>query len=195
MTDATIATMDRKTAWLKVTPSAAPKRGAWLRATLFAACLVALPAVAAAPEAPRTGKRISLQVQRADIQSVLRLLAETGRVNLVMGEDVRGTVTLHLRNVVWDEALDIVLRSNGLGAERSGNILRVAPLKVLKDEAEARVKLAELKKQERPLAVQIIPVNYARAADLAPHVKANLSERGSVSVDERTNSLIVRDVQ
>lgn len=188
--------MDRKTDWLKATPSAAPKRGTWLRATLFAAALLAaLPAFAAAPEAPRAGKRISLQVQRADLQSVLRLLAEAGRVNLVMGEDVRGTVTLHLRNVAWEQALDLVLRSNGLGSERTGNILRVAPLKVLRDEAEARVRLAELKKQERPVSVQIIPVSHARAADLAPHVKANLSERGSVSVDERTSSLIVRDVE
>lgn len=163
-----------------------------VRAVFLALALVATPAVA---KAPKEGKRISLDVTRANVHDVLRMLADVGRMNLVVSEEVGGTVTLSLRNVPWTEALDVVLASRGLGMEQRGNILRVAPLKALQAEAETLARLKEAKQEAAPLRTWLIPVNYARASELMPQVKAVLSPRGSVSVDARTNTLIVTDVE
>ncbi|KFA90758.1 PilQ [Archangium violaceum Cb vi76] len=152
----------------------------------------AAPAVA---KSPKEAKRISLDVTRANVHDVLRMLADVGRLNLVVSEEVQGTVTLSLRNVVWTEALDVVLASRGLGMERRGSILRVASLRTLQEEAEALVRLKAAKEQSAPLRTWLIPVNSARASELLPHVKGVLSPRGSVSVDVRTNTLIVTDVE
>ncbi|HYO56413.1 secretin and TonB N-terminal domain-containing protein [Archangium sp.] len=162
------------------------------RAVFLALALTATPAVA---KPPKEARRISLEVTRANVHDVLRMLADVGRLNLVVSEEVQGTVTLRLRNVPWTEALDVVLASRGLGMERRGNILRVAPLKTLQEEAEALARLKQAKEQTAPLRTWLIPVNYARASDLVPHVKEVLSPRGSVSVDARTNTLIVTDVE
>jgi type II secretory pathway component HofQ len=162
-----------------------------VRVVLLALALAATPTLAA----PKETKRISLDVTRASLHDVLRMLADVGRKNLVVSEDVKGTVTLTLRNVPWTEALDVVLASHGLGMEQRGNILRVAPLKTLQEEAEARVKLKQAREESAPLRTFLVPVNYARASDLVPHVKAVLSPRGSVSVDARTNTLIITDVE
>ena len=161
------------------------------RVVLLALALAATPTLAA----PKEARRISLEVTRANLHDVLRMLADVGRRNLVVSEDVRGTVTLTLRNVPWTEALDVVLASHGLGMEQRGNILRVAPLKTLQEEAEARMKLKRAREESAPLRTFFIPVSYARAADLVPHVKTVLSPRGNVSVDARTNTLIVTDVE
>ena len=162
-----------------------------VRALLAVVTLAALPAVGA----PRAGKRISLDVSKAPVHDVLRLLADVGRVNLVAGEEVQGTVTLRLRDVPWTQALDVVLTARGLGSERRGNILRVAPLKQLLDEAETRARLAQAHVQVAPLRTWLIPVSYAQASDLLTHVRPLLSPRGSASVDARTNTLIVTDVE
>ena len=163
-----------------------------VRAVFLALTLAAAPAAA---KSPKEAKRISLDVTRANVHDVLRMLADVGRLNLVVAEEVQGTVTLSLRNVVWTEALDVVLASRGLGKERRGSILRVASLKTLQQEAEVLVRLKEAKEQMAPLRTWLIPVNYARASELLPHVKGVLSPRGSVSVDMRTNTLIVTDVE
>jgi type II secretory pathway component HofQ len=162
------------------------------RVVLLALALAATPALA---RPPREAKRISLDVTRANVHDVLRMLADVGRLNLVVAEEVQGTVTLKLRDVPWSEALDVVLASRGLGMERRGNILRVAPLKVLQEEAETLARLKQAKEQTAPLRTWLVPINYAQASELLPHVKALLSPRGSVSVDARTNTLIVTDVE
>ena len=163
---------------------------AMTRPLLALALLFCSVSLAAAPS-----KRITLDVDRADIHDVLRMLAEVSRLNIVASDDVSGKLTLKLRNVTWQEALEVVLNSNGLGYERKGNIVRVAPLRKLAEEAELRARIAEKKKQLAPLKTFIIPVNYANAAEMAAHVKPMLSERGTVTVDARTNSLIIRDVE
>jgi type IV pilus assembly protein PilQ len=163
-----------------------------VRSTLVSLALLCAPALA---ESPRPSKRITVDVVRADVHDVLRLLADLGRVNLVVAEDVKGQVTLRLRNVPWHEVLDTVLHSQGLGVEKSGSVMRVAPLKRLQEEAELRVKLAQAREQEAPLKTYFLPVSYAKAADLLPHVQALLSPRGRASVDARTNTLIVTDIQ
>ena len=162
------------------------------RVVCLAVCLTALPVLA---REPREARRISLDVSKADVHDVLRMLADVGRLNLVTSDDVQGTVTLKLRNVPWGEALDVVLSSRGLGMERQGNILRVAPLKALQEEADARERLARAHEKLAPLRTWMVPVSYARAAELLPHVKELLTPRGSVSVDARTNTLIITDVE
>jgi type IV pilus assembly protein PilQ len=97
--------------------------------------------------------------------------------------------------VPWQDALDAVLASLGLGMEQMGTIIRVAPLKALQEEAKSRAAVKAARREVAPLATRIIPVNYARAEDLLPHVKALLSPRGTATFDARTNVLIVRDVE
>ena len=140
-------------------------------------------------------KRITLEVQKADVQSVLRVFAEVMRVNLVISDDVQGTVTLSLRNVKVSDAFAAVLTARGLGFEKAGeNLLRVAPLKTLTDEAEARARLKDAKLAGAKLETKLIRVSYAEASDLVEQVKPLLSPRGTVTVDKRTNTLVIRDV-
>ena len=162
------------------------------RAVCLALALTALPVQAREPSPSR---RVSLDVVRAPVEQVLRGLAELGGVNLVLSEEVRGTVTLTLRDVPWTRALQGVLVSQGLGMELRGNILRVAPLRVLQEEAEARARLKQTRQDEGPLRTWFIPVSHARAEELLPQVRTVLSPRGRVSVDARTNTLIVTDVE
>jgi type IV pilus assembly protein PilQ len=164
-----------------------------IRAAVLALALLGAPALAASPKGD--SKRVTIDIVRADIHDVLRMLADMRRLNLVVDEEVKGTVTLKLRNVPWRQALETVLASHGLGRELQGEVMRVAPLSKLKDEANLRAELKQAREQEAPLRTYFVPVNYARAADLLPHVQAQLSPRGSVSVDARTNTLIITDVE
>ena len=141
-----------------------------------------------------TGRRIDLDLKDADIHNILRLLADVGHVIIVTGDDVNGNVTIRMRNVPWDEALDVVLQAKGLGMQRAGNLIRVAPLAQLNKERELR--LAQLKQELEltPLETRLIPVSYAQANELQARAKDLLSPRGSLAVDERTNVLIARDI-
>ncbi|MBI5548190.1 MAG: type IV pilus secretin PilQ [Deltaproteobacteria bacterium] len=154
------------------------------------------PAYAAAGTARRpkyTGRRVSFEFKEIDIHNLLRIIAEVSKRNVVVSDDVKGKVTIRLRNVPWDQALDIILKSKGLGMEESGSIIRVAPLKDLEEERKVREAIAKAIKNQEPLKVRLIPVNYAVAADISTKVKDLLSERGSMSVDQRTNVIIVKD--
>jgi type IV pilus assembly protein PilQ len=142
-----------------------------------------------------TGRRISLEFHDIEIRNLLRLIADVSKKNMVVADDVAGKVTVSLRNVPWDQALDLVLRSKGLGKEEIGNIIRVAKLEDIAKEQEAQLKAAEARKPLIPLKVRIIPVNFARASEVAGRIKDVLTERGTVSTDDRTNVLIVKDIQ
>ena len=141
-----------------------------------------------------TGKRISLDFKDADIHNILRLISEVSKLNIITSDDVAGKITVTMRNVPWDQALDIILKTKKLGKVRHGNIIRVAPLESLAQEQELAAKAAEAKKTLEPLRVRLIPVNYAVAGDIQAQVKELLSDRGTVTVDKRTNVLIVKDV-
>ncbi|HVG58431.1 MAG TPA: type IV pilus secretin PilQ [Hyalangium sp.] len=156
------------------------------------------PAYAAegAPQQARyRGKRVSFEFKDIDIQNLLRVIAEISKKNIVVADDVNGKVTIRLRNVPWDQALDLILRTKNLGKEEVGNIVRIAPLKTLEEEARLRNERKKSMIAQEDLLVNLIPVNYAVAADMASRVKDILSERGSVTVDQRTNVLIVKDVR
>jgi type IV pilus assembly protein PilQ len=140
------------------------------------------------------GRRIDLDLKDADIHNILRLLADVGRVNIVTADDVSGNVTIRMRNVPWDQALDVVLQAKGLGMVRSGNLIRVAPLATLQKERELRLAAAKQEYELTPLETRLIPVSYAQADELQARAKDLLSPRGSIAVDERTNVLIARDV-
>jgi type IV pilus assembly protein PilQ len=141
-----------------------------------------------------SGRRIDLDLKDADIHNILRLLADVGRVNIVTADDVSGNVTIRMRNVPWDQALDVVLQAKGLGMVRNGNLIRVAPLATLQKERELRLAAAKQEYELTPLETRLIPVSYAQAEELQARAKDLLSPRGSVAVDERTNVLIARDV-
>lgn len=140
------------------------------------------------------GRRIDLDLKDADIHNILRLLADVGRVNIVTADDVSGNVTIRMRNVPWDQALDVVLQAKGLGMVRAGNLIRVAPLATLQKERELRLQAAKQEYELTPLETRLIPVSYAQADELQARAKDLLSPRGSIAVDERTNVLIARDV-
>ena len=144
-----------------------------------------------------TGERLSLNFQDIEVRSVLQLLADFTGLNLVVSDSVEGNLTLRLKNVPWDQAMDIILKTKGLAQRKAGNVILVAPT----DEIAAREKLElEARKQVEELEqlrTEFIKVNYAKAADIAEllNLKDNaiLSPRGSVSVDVRTNTLLVKD--
>ena len=137
---------------------------------------------------------MDVSLHQADIRNVLRLFGEVGGVNIVYGDEVGGQVTLRLRGVPWDDALRAILEAKGLGMEWDGAILRVASRETLARERAARIADRQTCEETAPLRTRIVRLSYARAADVAAHVRARLTPRGSVEVDERTNSLIVRDV-
>ena len=141
-----------------------------------------------------TGRRIDLDFKGADIHNILRLLADVGQVNIVVADDVKGDVTIKMRDVPWDQALDVVLRSKGLGSVREGNLLRVAPLSFLEKELEAEIARQKQIADVLPTETRLIGVSYADATHLQDKARDILSPRGKLSVDTRTNTLIVSDV-
>lgn len=142
-----------------------------------------------------TGRRIDLDLKDADIHNVLRFVADVGRVNIVSADNVSGTVTIRMRNVPWDQALDTVLQAKALGMVRKGNIIRVALMSDLNHERELAIARRRAELALEPLETRLIPVSYATAADLQARAREMLSPRGSIAVDERTNVLIARDVR
>ncbi|MEZ4406707.1 MAG: type IV pilus secretin PilQ [Polyangiales bacterium] len=143
---------------------------------------------------PGTGRRIDIDLRDADIHNVLRLLAEVGNVNIVTSDDVSGNVTIRMHNVPWDRALEVILAARSLGMQRDGNIIRIAPQSVLDKERELAIERAKQNQQLEPLETRLVPVSYALGTEIAPRARELLSGRGSLSVDERTNVLIARDV-
>ncbi|MCW9058862.1 MAG: type IV pilus secretin PilQ [Gammaproteobacteria bacterium] len=144
-----------------------------------------------------TGERLSLNFQDIEARSVLQLLADFTGLNIVVSDTVTGNLTLRLRNVPWDQALDIVLKTKGLAMRQTGNVMLVAP----SEEISAREKL-ELESQKQikelaPLYSEFVQVNYAKASEISALLKGEAagltSERGSVVVDERTNTLLIQD--
>ena len=145
-----------------------------------------------------TGERLSLNFQDIEVRAVLQLIADFTGLNMVTSDAVSGNVTLRLKNVPWDQALDIILKSRGLGMRQNGNVVMVAPQEELtareRVELEANQQIEEL----APLRTEFIQINYASATDLSGLIQSGenklTSERGTVSIDQRTNTLIVQDV-
>jgi type IV pilus secretin PilQ/predicted competence protein len=140
------------------------------------------------------GRRVSLDFKDVEIADVLRLIAEVSDLNIIAGDEVAGNVTIRLVEVPWDQALDVILMTKGLGFVRVGNVLRIAPSEVLKAEEEVRLQERRNKEKLEDLEVKLLPVNYAAVKDVVGLVKRLLSARGTVNLDERTNTLIIKDI-
>jgi type IV pilus secretin PilQ/predicted competence protein len=141
------------------------------------------------------GTPVSLDFQGADLRAVLRTFAEISGLNIVIDPTIQGTVDVSLRDVPWDQALDIILKANKLGYSVDGTVVRIAPINVLSQEEEERRKLSEAQALAGDLRVLTVPLSYAKAPDLvAILTRSALSARGEVQVDARTNTLIVRDL-
>ncbi len=139
---------------------------------------------------------IDIDVREADVQDVLRLLAEVGGFNLAVDPGVSCKATLKLKQVPWPQVLDLVLRTCGLEQERLGeNLVRVASAEEIRKEYEERRKYQEEKALSGPLETRFVRLAYSKARDLAPILSKFLSPRGSVVFDERTNTLIVTDIR
>lgn len=144
-----------------------------------------------------SGDRLSLNFQNIEVRAVLQLLADFTGLNLVASDTVGGNITLRLKNVPWDQALDIILKTKGLSKRQVDNVILVAPTTELA--AQERLELASQQQIQElsPLRSEFVQVNYAKASDLAKLLKSPdnrlLTERGAVSVDERTNTLLVQD--
>jgi type IV pilus assembly protein PilQ len=151
------------------------------------------PAVAAAPR--YTGHAVSLDFQGADLRAVLRTFAEISGLNVVIDPTIQGTVDVSLRDVPWDQALDIILRANRLGYNVDGTIVRIAPLTVLAEEETQRRKLQEEQALAGELRVVSRPLSYAKAEELKTLLtETALSQRGSIQTDARTNTIIINDL-
>lgn len=140
------------------------------------------------------GERIDLEIQDAPIKDILLMFSDIGRINIISGDGVAGQVTMRLNSVPWDQALDIILRSLQLGMVQEGNIIRVATLSQLDAERTAAIEKANAQVRLKPLETRLIPLSYAAVGAMASKVGTVLSSRGSVTPDERTNTLIVMDV-
>src|SRR5579863_9722612 len=146
-----------------------------------------------------TGERLTLNFQDIDVRSVLQLLADTSGQNIVVSDSVTGNLTLRLQNVPWDQALDIVLRTKGLDKRRQDNVIIIGPTAELASREKAELAARREVQDLSPTRTEFMQVNYAKVSDLSKLIKAAnakdsmLSPRGSLSIDERTNTLLVQD--
>jgi type IV pilus assembly protein PilQ len=147
------------------------------------------------PKQTRRRKRINIDLKDADIVNVIRLIAEVSGENIITGDDVRGKVTLRLRNVPWDKALDTILKSKGYDRVRQHNIIRIAPSEKLQQEQEQALKRKQAREQTEETVIKMITVNYATASEIVSQLRPLLTGRGSVQTDDRTNTIIVEDIK
>jgi type IV pilus assembly protein PilQ len=194
----------------KVSPSPAPKASMREEALFEAAAAVLAQEDAAHPAQegpgkfqPRTiaesqsqftGEPISLDLKDADIKDVFRTISQLTQLNIVVDPEVRGTVTVQLENVPWDQALDLILKQNGLGYVLENNIMRIATTAKLQAEQSDRARLAEARQAAEPTRTVIKKLSYARAGEITNSIKSVMSKRGDIVIDGRTNTLIIREI-
>jgi type IV pilus assembly protein PilQ len=141
-----------------------------------------------------TGQRISLDFQQADLIDVLRLISEVSGLNIITSPDVAGKVTTRMANVPWDQALDMILKTYGLGKVLDGSIIRVAPLERLRKERDDELQSKRVVEELEPPVTRTIQLSYARAEELKTNMEKLLTKQGRLDIDKRTNTIIVKDV-
>lgn len=144
-------------------------------------------------QASYTGRKISLDFVNADIHSIFRLISSVSRLNIVASDDVKGNVTVRLEDVPWDQALAAILQAKGLGSQRYGNIVRVAPIETIKAEQQAKVESKRAIEELKEINMMVIPLNYATGSSITEQLQKMVTAKGSVEVDTRTNQIIVRE--
>jgi type IV pilus assembly protein PilQ len=187
----------------KETPAAAPiaqmpedRRSAEAEKTETATKVIEVKEPEALVEGKYTGKKLSLDFQDADIVPIFRLLADISGYNIVVSPEVKGKLTMKLINVPWDQALDLILKTFSLGKSIEGNILRIAPYTVLAKESEEAAKAQEAGIKAERLETKMFNISYAKVKDVEASIGKSkiLTPRGTISVDERTSSMLVNDV-
>ncbi len=141
-----------------------------------------------------TGEPISLDLKDADIKDVFRTISQLTGLNIVIDPEVRGTVTVQLEDVPWDQALDLILKQNSLGYVLENNIMRIATTSKLQAEESDRARLAEARQAAEPTRTVIKKLSYAKASEIVPTLQSVMSKRGAIVVDQRTNTLIIREI-
>jgi len=153
-----------------------------------------------------SGEKLTLQFQDMDLKAILHTLGDFAGINIVISDDVQGSMALNLVNVPWDQALDIILKSKGLGKRQEGNVMMIAPADVIAQREQQELEANQQQEELAPLRSELIQVNYAKASEIAAILQAGLegggdskavgvlSDRGSVSIDPRTNTILVQDV-
>lgn len=141
-----------------------------------------------------TGSKISLDFKDGDISNIIRLMGEVSHLNIIAGEDVKGKVSLRLVDVPWDQAFDIILKTNGLGKRQEGNIIRIMPAEKIKKEREEEVAARKAMEKLEDLEIKLVPISYATAGALEAQVKGLLSDRGNITIEARTNTMVIKDI-
>ncbi len=141
------------------------------------------------------GKKISIEANDAEIRDIIKFISDESGVNLVLHDEVKGKLSLKLRQIPWDQALVVIMKTHKLGYSRQGQILRIARLDDLKKEEEDFAKAAKLKQTILPLYVKMIPVSYAKVDQLVTQVQPFLSERGKVIAEPRTSAIVISDIE
>jgi type IV pilus assembly protein PilQ len=138
-----------------------------------------------------TGQPISLDLQNAEIGDVFRLIAEVSGLNIIVAPEVQGTVTTRLINVPWDQALDAILALQGLAQERQDTVIFIAPRRQFITQQEERLRVQQLAARTEAVLTQIVPIKYRPAAELQVTLQQHLGGCATISVDQRTNTLII----
>jgi len=164
------------------------------------------------PSFAYTGQKVTFDFKDIDIRNALKLISEMSDLNIIMSDDVKGTLTMNLVDVPWDQALDLILLSSGLGQERVGNVMRIAPMEVLKQEYTTRLETRQGSLQLEPLVTEFITPSFVKVNDIKKILDTSkakkgkgaaasngstglMTERGSLLIDERTNTLILKDTR
>lgn len=140
------------------------------------------------------GKRISIETNDMELRDVFKLISEESGVNMIISDEIKGKASIKLKNVPWDQALVMIMKSRKISYTRMGNVLRIAPINDIRMEEDDAIKLAEAKKDTAPLKVRLVPVSFAKLDELEKQIKPFLGKRGSVIADPRTSSVVISDI-
>ena len=141
------------------------------------------------------GRRVTLEFSDADVRKIFQLIAEVSNLNFLIADDVTGTISIKLVNVPWDQALDVILDAKGLGMQRDGNIVQIKPKARIQSQAEEELAAKKAAERGMELRTAVFEVNYAATTDVASQFAALKSDRGTITKDERTSRVIVKDIQ
>jgi type IV pilus assembly protein PilQ len=182
---------------ISIQPATPPAPAA--AATSDAAAKKLQESAAAPPGAKKvyTGRRVTLEFVDADIRKIFQLIAEVSNLNILIGDDVTGAITIKLINVPWDQALDMILETKGLGMKADGNIVQIKPKGKFKTADEEIIEAKKTRDKMMDMQTRVFDVNYAQISDVVSQFKALSSGRGdsSITPDERTNKVIVTDIE
>lgn len=141
-----------------------------------------------------TGRKVTLEFSDADIRKIFQLIAEVSNLNFLIADDVSGTISIKLVNVPWDQALDVILDTKGLGMQREGNIVQIKPKAKMQSQSDEELAAKKARERAMELRTEVLDVNYAAVADIVTQFNTLKSERGIITSDVRTNRVIVKDI-